>query len=112
MTIPSLNPLMATQTPFDEAGLRARLDPQLAQGTAAGGEDELKLAFRQFVGTTFFSQMLSSMRETTDKPAYFHGGQAEEIFSEQLDQVLVDEITESSAAQVADPMYELFNPRR
>jgi len=37
-----------------------------------------------------------------------HGGQAEKIFQGQLDQVLAEEMTKSSADTIADPMYELF----
>lgn len=77
---------------------------------AEGGE--LQEAFRQFVGTTFFGQMLSSMRETVGEPAYFHGGRTEEIFQQQLDQIIVDDMTVSSAPQIADPMFELFTARR
>lgn len=81
-------------------------------GTQPAAPDELKEAFRDFVGTTLFGQMLSTMRDSVGKPAYFHGGQAEEIFQQQLDQVLVDELTESSASSIADPMYDLFNGPR
>lgn len=69
-------------------------------------------AFRDFVGQTLFGQMLSSMRSTVGKPAYFHGGRTEEIFQQQMDQVLVEDITEASADTIADPMYELFSLRR
>ncbi len=71
-------------------------------------KDPLREAFRDFVGQTLFGQMMSSMRSTVGKPAYFHGGRAEEIFSEQLDRVMVERITEASADTVADPMFELF----
>ena len=49
--------------------------------------------------------MLKSMRSTQDKPAYFHGGQAEEIFRGQLDQTLAQEMTKTSADKLADPMF-------
>ncbi|HBJ35121.1 MAG TPA: hypothetical protein DDZ51_10280 [Planctomycetaceae bacterium] len=75
-------------------------------------KDPLREAFRDFVGQTLFGQMMSSMRSTVGKPAYFHGGRAEEIFSEQLDRVMVEKITEASASTVADPMFELFNMQR
>jgi peptidoglycan hydrolase FlgJ len=77
-----------------------------------GGAEPLRDAFRDFVGQTLFGQMLSSMRSTVGKPAYFHGGRAEEVFSQQLDQVLVEKITDASASTVADPMFELFNMQR
>ncbi len=82
----------------------------LAKTEAQG--DELQDAFRQFVGTTFFGQMLASMRETVGEPAYFHGGRTEEIFQQQLDQIIVDDMTVNSAPQIADPMFELFSGRR
>jgi len=75
-------------------------------------QDPLRDAFRDFVGQTLFGQMMSSMRSTLGKPAYFHGGRAEEIFSEQLDRVMVEQITKASADTVADPMFELFNLQR
>lgn len=65
-------------------------------------------AFDDFVGQTFFSQLLASMRQTVEKPAYFHGGRAEEVFQGQLDQVLAEEMAEASADQFSGPMFELF----
>ncbi len=73
---------------------------------------EVRQAFRSFVGEAFFGQMLKSMRSTLAKPAYFHGGQAEEVFRGQLDQTLAQEMTESSAHKMADPMFRLQFPQR
>ena len=75
------------------------------------GAREAQQAFRDFVGQTFFGQMLKSMRSTQGKPAYFHGGQAEEIFRSQLDQTLAERMTEASADQIADPMFKRQFPR-
>jgi len=69
---------------------------------------ELRQRFDQFVGESMFGQMLKSMRDTLSKPAYFHGGRAEEVFQSQLDQLLVGEISKASASQISDPMFELF----
>ena len=84
--------------------------------SAAGEEqegDELKEAFTDFVGQTLFGTMLASMRKTVGKPAYMHGGRTEEVFQKQLDQKLVEELTDSSASSIADPMFELFQlPRQ
>jgi len=84
---------------------------RLAAGDPSGvnpSDKELRETFDTFVGEAFFGQMLSSMRKTVGKPAYFHGGRAEEMFTERLDQVLSEEITKSSASQVSGPMFELF----
>jgi Rod binding domain-containing protein len=68
----------------------------------------LRKAFDSFVGETFFGQMLSSMRKTVGKPAYFYGGRAEEIFRGQLDQELAAEMTKASANTFTGPMFDLF----
>lgn len=83
-----------------------------AKGDTPEGSDELKEAFSDFVGQTMFGQMIKSMRSTQQPSAYFNGGRAEEIFQGQLDQVLAEEMSESSAEKFADPMYELFMLRR
>ena len=70
--------------------------------------DPLRDAFTDFVGESLFGQMLSAMRSTVKQPAYFGGGQAEEIFQSQMDQVLVQKLSDASADRIADPMYELF----
>lgn len=68
--------------------------------------------FRKFVGEAFFGQMMKAMRSTQNKPAYFHGGHAEEVFQSQLDQVLSEHMTEASADQIADPMFKHQFPRQ
>ncbi len=75
---------------------------------AAAPEGQLREKFDQFVGESMFGQMLKSMRQSLGKPAYFHGGRAEEVFQSQLDQLLVEKISDASAEQIAEPMYELF----
>ncbi|MEM1303506.1 MAG: rod-binding protein [Planctomycetota bacterium] len=67
--------------------------------------ERLRDAFTQFVGTTVFGQMLSSMRSTVGEPAYFHGGQAEKAFQGQLDQAIADEMTRSGASPFADNLF-------
>ncbi len=88
-------------------------DPRLMTFTAPrlpdeAAEGELRKAFTNFVGQTFYGQMLQALRRSTGKPAYLHGGRAEEIFRNQLDQVLAEKMTEASAETFAGPMYELF----
>lgn len=69
---------------------------------------ELKKAFTDFVGQTFYGQMLKSLRSTVDKPAYFHGGRGEELFQEQMDRVLSEKLAETSADNFSDSMFDLF----
>lgn len=75
-------------------------------------DDELRGALDQFVGETFYGMMLKSMRKTVGKPAYFHGGRAEEIFQQQLDQVLAEKLTEASSDRLTEPMYHLMSLQR
>ena len=71
-------------------------------------EQELRRVFNQFVGETFYGQLLSAMRKTVGRPAYFHGGRAEEVFQAQLDQVLGQRMAEASADSFTKPMFDLF----
>jgi flagellar protein FlgJ len=80
--------------------------------TAGGTPSEVRKAFDSFVGESFYSQMLSAMRKTTGKAAYFHGGRAEEAFRGQLDQTLAAKMAESNAADFTGPMFDLFQLNR
>jgi len=73
---------------------------------------EVRDTFRTFVGEVFFGQLLKSMRSTQGKPAYFHGGQAEEVFRSQFDQTIAEHMTEASADKIADPMFEQQFPQQ
>ncbi len=69
-------------------------------------------AFEDFVGQTFYGEMLKAMRKTVGNAAYFNGGQAEKIFQQQLDQVLAEKLSGASAEQFSGPMYDLFSASR
>ena len=104
---PSLNPNL-----LEPAEL-----PNFAIDNGLGGEsvpqpDELKEAFQDFVGQTFFGEMIKAFRTTQQPSKYFHGGRAEEIFQGQFDQVLTEKLSAASADKIADPMYELFMMKR
>ena len=79
---------------------------------AAADKPELREAFDSFVGEVFYGQMLEAMRKTVGKPAYFHGGRAEEIFRGQLDQILAERMAKTDAGGLTDTMFELFSLRR
>ena len=80
--------------------------PTLRSAGTPAGNDKLHEAFTQFVGETFYGQMIKAMRSTVGKPAYFHGGRAEEVFRGQLDQSMAEHLTKTSAARFSDPMFE------
>jgi Rod binding domain-containing protein len=70
-----------------------------------GDKDELREKFTQFVGETFYGQMIKSMRSTVGKAAYFDGGQAEKAFQGQLDQQLAQHLTKATAERFAKPLF-------
>ncbi len=68
---------------------------------------EVREQFQNIMGELLFGQMLKSMRKTVGQTAYFNGGRAEEIFTEQLDQHIARSMSKTSAEQFVGPMYEL-----
>ena len=72
---------------------------------------ELQQAFQDFVGKSFYGEMLKSMRSTVGEPAYFHGGNAEKIFQQQLDHQLGDEMSKSNAGDLAAAMFRRQFPK-
>lgn len=77
--------------------------------TAQEQEQEFREVFHKFVGTTVFGQMLKSMRQTQSKPAFFHGGHAEEIFQGQLDNAIVDKMTSATSNSMTNGMFKQMN---
>lgn len=98
---------LGTTSPIAFNGAATKTEA-LSQANPAKDNPELKKAFTDFVGQTFYGQMLKSLRSTVDKPAYFHGGRGEEMFQEQLDQVLSEKLAETTAENFSGPMFDLF----
>lgn len=82
---------------------RAASDPR-----AISSDGELEEKFQEFVGTVFFGQFMKAMRRTVGKPAYFHGGQAEEIFQGQLDQTLIEELAKQQGGSFGADLFARF----
>ena len=98
----------AVQTPLPPTGLPGAEMLSLGKDERIGQGDETRKTFQAVMGELLFGQMLKSMRKTVGKPAYFHGGPAEEIFTQHLDQVLAKKLAEASAEEFVGPMYELW----
>lgn len=81
-------------------------------GDSKAADDELRKTFQDFVGQTFFGEMIKSLRSTQQEAAYMNGGRAEKIFQGQLDQTLAEELSNASADKISDPMYDLFTAGR
>ena len=103
MSLSAIGPVVGVPSTPVPPGLSAA-----GKGEAIKPDEETREAFDSFVGQLFFGQMLKAMRKTVGKPAYFHGGQAEEIFQQQLDQVLGEKLSEASRHQFSGPMFDLF----
>lgn len=69
---------------------------------------QVRKVFDNFVGETFYGQMLKAMRKTQHQAAYFNGGRAEEIFQQQFDQVVAEKLSHTTADKLSGPMYQLF----
>jgi peptidoglycan hydrolase FlgJ len=111
-----LTPIPRLTEPLESALAAGRelAEPNGAEAMAAASEGHdddsgpLRKAFDDLVGQTFYGMLLKSMRQTVGEPAYFNGGRAEQMFRNQLDQVLAERLSEASAEQFTGPMFELF----
>ena len=83
-------------------------------GIAEAAEQKrlLRETFNDFLGQTFYGQLMASMRKTVDKPAYFHGGRAEEVFQGQMDQLFAERMSDATADRFSGPMFDLFSLTR
>lgn len=108
----SVKPDTSSQPLTDQSqqSVRDRLRDS-SQGTGEK-KDALHEAFSDFVGQTFFAELIKSCRSTQQPAAYFNGGRAEKIFQGQMDQIMAEDLSERSADKIADPMYEQFMLRR
>lgn len=108
----SVKPDTSSQPLTDQSqqSVRDRLRDS-SQGTGEK-KDALHEAFSDFVGQTFFAELIKSCRSTQQPAAYFNGGRAEKIFQGQMDQIMAEDLSDRSADKIADPMYEQFMLRR
>ena len=77
-------------------------------GTRAADQSELKKVFNEFTAGTFYREMLGALRKSSSKPAYFHGGHAEDVFRAELDRHIADDLAEQHGDAFAGPLYDQF----
>jgi len=87
---------------------RATLASTQSVGANVEQLPDTKEAFRDFAAGTLFREMLKAMRQSHDKAAYLHGGQAEDVFREQLDRTISEQLAESHGDKVVGNLYESF----
>ena len=80
-----------------------------ATGAGEGRSAELKKVFNEFAAGTFYREMLGAMRKSHSKPAYFDGGQAEQIFRAELDRRIADDLAARHGDAFSAPLYEAFS---
>jgi hypothetical protein len=75
-------------------------------GTVSSADVTEREAFQAAVAGTFFKMMLKSMHKMHDKPAYFHGGQAEEAFQNQMNELLAEDFAKTNGAPLVESLYK------
>jgi len=111
----TVNAGMPAPTPIKAMRLGQRPASPAASLEKLEGREANQAAKEQFnaiLGELLFHEMLKSMRRTVDEPAYFHGGQAEEVFTGRLDQVLAQKLGETHGEQFLGPMYDAWSGAR
>ena len=104
-------------TPINPATLRPTISPDVrvlqesVQCGRAKPSDSLRQAFQDFAAGTFYKEMFKALRRTHDKPAYFHGGMAEDIFQDHLDQQVAEHLASDHGDALAGPLFAAFAQR-
>jgi len=88
-------------------GIRAATpaSAQLATASTQGKNDDKALFERKFnevLGETMYGMMFKAMRKSSKKSAYFNGGQTEQIFGQQLDQVFAEKMGRHDASHFSN----------
>lgn len=71
-------------------------------------DEELKKKFGEFVGETFYRQLFKAMRASTGKNAYLNGGQAEKMFQSQLDDLLIQQMSQSRGGSLSAELFAQY----
>src|SRR5262245_3746741 len=80
-----------------------------ATKTPAKGELAVREKFQDFVGGTFYKEMLKALRAAQKPSKYLNGGQAEKIFQSQMDQQIAEDLAHQYAGHLADPLFESYS---
>jgi peptidoglycan hydrolase FlgJ len=105
--VSALRSSTAAQRSASDCGAAATLAAN-AKTAVSSDDPAVREAFTASMGQTFYGQMMKAMRQTVGKSKYFHGGRGEQIFQQQLDQIVVEKMSRTCAAPMVDPMYEQF----
>ncbi len=81
-------------------------DAAETDGLSPERSKSLRTAAEQLVATTFIQPMLAKMREDPFKTDLFHGGQAEEVFGQQMDTIYAERIVAKADFAIVDAVYK------
>ncbi len=70
--------------------------------------ERLREASGRIVGSVFYGTLLKTMRESTLKGEYGHGGRGEEVFSAQLHGILAERMGSERHRGLGDALYRRF----
>src|SRR5262249_22747021 len=79
---------------------------ELTKKASSSKQSLVQEKFQDFVGSTFYREMLKALRSGQKHSKYFYGGQAEEIFRGQMDQQISEEPWHTHAPTLAAPMFD------
>jgi len=65
-------------------------------------QDRLRDAMDQVVGETFYGTLLRSLRSSSLRGPYGHGGRGEEVFQAQLDQIFATEAGRARSSSLSE----------
>ena len=68
--------------------------------------DRLHDAVGEVVGSVFYGTLLKTMRESTLKGPFGHGGRGEEIFAAQLHGIMAEGLGKATRGGLADVLYD------
>lgn len=74
--------------------------------TVPGELGRLRETIGQVIGSVFFGTLLKTMRESSFKGQYGHGGRGEEVFAAQLHGLLAERMGTTAQNGLADVLYD------
>ena len=99
---------------FTESLAAAQVDDEDEADGVADAERErarVREASEQLVATAFIMPMLAKMRDSTLGGDMFHGGPAEDMFNQQLDTLMSEEIVRGSNLPIVDAVEKFVSAR-
>lgn len=90
----------------------SRYQSEEAERTPDARELQVREKFQEFTAGTFYKTMLKALRSSQHKPAYLHGGQAEDIFQSHLDNEFSTRFAKDYGDQFAGPLYDVYQSGR